>query len=206
MALTAIPQHARGPVAAAMSATMMAVGALAVSMVLTSSSRSHRVEMLSYTDPAQNPFLGSGNGGWGNGLAADSIEGEYMGENPDAPGKATDWQWATTTTPDGDFTFGHGKDWIYPDGWEQHFPNTLKGPASYYYNELRWDETAAADESIPEEDTDNYNFVANERSNPDHTTTEPYTHSASVDVLTGPNAVDQITGFDDYLMNSNGIY
>eukprot|EP00287_Rhodomonas_sp_CCMP768_P003382 CAMPEP_0196727602 /NCGR_PEP_ID=MMETSP1091-20130531/8540_1 /TAXON_ID=302021 /ORGANISM="Rhodomonas sp., Strain CCMP768" /LENGTH=185 /DNA_ID=CAMNT_0042070235 /DNA_START=83 /DNA_END=640 /DNA_ORIENTATION=- len=185
---------------------MAAVAMLAVSMLHTTMS-GPVVLAASYTDPAHNPFLGSGSGGFGtNPMPPQTLDEEYMGPNPDSPGKPGDWQWATTQTPDGDFVFGHGPDWIYQDGWQQHIPDTLKGPKSYYYNALRWDENAQTDESIPEEDADNYNFIANERSLPDHSTTEPYTQSSSLGVLTGPNAVDQILGFDDYLMNSNGIY
>jgi hypothetical protein len=61
---------------------------------------------------------------------------------------------------------GHSNDWIYGGG---PYPGPIKGGASHYYNEFRWDsdpETGGdfvAGENVPEDDLDNYNFVANER-------------------------------------------
>ncbi len=53
------------------------------------------------------------------------------------------------------------------------------------------------------------------QSNPDHTTSEPYTAASSVGVIDGgigeqgtggKSSVENILNFDDWLMQSNGIY
>eukprot|EP00293_Proteomonas_sulcata_P012549 CAMPEP_0184304252 /NCGR_PEP_ID=MMETSP1049-20130417/13803_1 /TAXON_ID=77928 /ORGANISM="Proteomonas sulcata, Strain CCMP704" /LENGTH=180 /DNA_ID=CAMNT_0026616017 /DNA_START=27 /DNA_END=569 /DNA_ORIENTATION=+ len=133
-------------------------------------------------------------------------ETDYTGFNPDSPNKADVWAWKTQMTPDGE-AWGHGPDWIYQDGWQNPGPGTLKGPASYYYNVLKDDEDAAPAADIDPSDIEfTENNVANEQSFPDHSTSEPYAYASSYGSLTGPNAVDNILNFDDYLMDSNGIY
>ena len=51
------------------------------------------------------------------------------------------------------------------------------------------------------------------QSNPDHHTSEPYSHESSYDVLMGGidgdggrSSVENILNFDPWLMESNGIY
>uniref|UniRef100_A0A7S0MA33 Uncharacterized protein n=1 Tax=Cryptomonas curvata TaxID=233186 RepID=A0A7S0MA33_9CRYP len=144
-----------------------------------------------YLDPAQNPFAGSGSGGFTPG--DDSVP-EYYGLNPDEPGRPGSFAWATSKNEDGDVVNGHGSDWIYSDGWKNP-GKVLKGPNSYYYNELDLDEN-----NQPQADVDN------EQSNADHTTTMPYSYAASDGVTVGPEAVNMITSFDPYITDSNGVY
>jgi hypothetical protein len=51
------------------------------------------------------------------------------------------------------------EDWTYGNGLG------AVGPRAYYYNQWKWDEDGDLDASpdLPEDDTDNENFVANER-------------------------------------------
>ena len=111
---------------------------------------------------------------------------------------------------------GHGTDWIYDNG---PVPGPIKGARSHYYNEFQWDSDPETSgdfvdgPNVPAEDLENENFVANERSNPDHHTSEPYTHQSSYGVLeggigdvNGKSGVANILNFDPWLMNSNNIY
>lgn len=100
--------------------------------------------------------------------------------------------------------YGHGPDWIYEGGPSG---GPLRGSRSYYFNEYKTDPDFTPGKDVPEDDVmDNENMVANEKSLPDHFTSEPYTAASSYEVLTGPNAVDNILNFDDWLMDSNGVY
>jgi len=89
-----------------------------------------------YVDPAQNPFAGSGKGGF---MPQDDTIPEYYGLNPDEPERPGSFAWSTTKTVDGDVTNGHSDNWIYDDGWKNP-GGVLKGPYSHYYNEWANDE------------------------------------------------------------------
>jgi len=217
--------RSRQAVSAVAATALMAVLALAV---LAINESNQRVELVyrSSLDEDLNPAAGSGKGGWATGdpevsWGPGSLDETYYGENSDAPGIPSSYMWATTeaydpSTGETGLQEGHNNDWIYPDG---PAPGPIKGSASHYYNQWKWDSDPgmggdfAAGPNVPEEDLENENFVANERSNPDHHTSEPYTHESSYGVLEGGiggeggrSAVENILNFDPWLMESNGIY
>jgi len=222
-----LPALARKRRAVSVVAAGAAMALLALAAVAISDSN-ERTELVyrSSLDNTLNPAAGSGKGGWATGdpmtsWGPGSLEETYTGENADAPGIPSSYLWATSndydpSTGETGLQEGHGPDWIYQGGPP---PGPIKGSRSHYYNEWKWDsdpETGGdfvAGSNVPEEDLQNENFVANEQSYPDHKTSEPYTHESSYGVLEGGidgeggrSAVENILNFDDWLMDSNGIY
>jgi len=214
-------------------AALMAVAALAA---ITFNESAERTELIyrSSLDNTQNPAAGSGKGGWSSGdsqvsYGSSQLDDTYYGENSDAPGIPSSYMWATTNAVDPSdkdagpqVQEGHDNNWIYDNG---PVPGPIKGAKSHYYNEWRWDSDPdtsgdfVTGANVPEEDTEagvdpSWNLaVANERSNPDHTTSEPYTAASSYGSMLGgtggPEGVSStanILNFDPWLMDSNGIY
>mmetsp|Transcript_36910 Transcript_36910/g.72017 ORF Transcript_36910/g.72017 Transcript_36910/m.72017 type:complete len:196 (-) Transcript_36910:218-805(-) len=185
----------------AMAMALVALGCLALTAVVTETTRPSRTVLFPYADmdSEHNPFLGTGKGGFAPDGAATS-DPEYDMEGPDEPGRPGAWNWATTEIPewedaegethDGYTGHGHGADWIYQGGGS---PCQTKGPQSYYCNQWALDMSPRAD-------------LTSERSNPDHSTTQPYTASYARETIDSPMATDAITGTDGWLSQSNGIY
>lgn len=207
-------------VAAGATMSLLAFAAIAIS---DSNARTELVYRSSL-DSTINPASGTGNGGFA--LGDGSLEESYVGENVDAPGIPASYEWATSmeydpSTGETGVQEGHAPDWILPLGSAS---GPLKGPKSHYYNEWAWDSDPstggdfAAGDKVPVEDIVGENFVDNEQSNPDHSTSEPYTSgvtSSAIGVIDGgigtegtggKSSVENILNFDSWLMNSNGIY
>jgi len=210
----------RAAVSVVAAGATMALFALAAIAISDSNERTELIYRSSL-DTIANPSYGTGKGGFADGDG--SLEETYYGENADAPGIPASWQWATSmsydpSTGETGVQEGHADNWILPLG---SAPGPIKGARSHYYNEWQWDSDPstggdfASGKNVPVSDIYGENFVDNEQSNPDHTTSEPYTAASSIGELDGgigdagtggKSSVENILNFDNWLMDSNGIY